>query len=278
MDFTRRHFIQTAVAGSAAIALPQTFAQTVESTMARIERMGRIRLGAINGTIPLFAKDLATEAWKGFGVDFGNDLANYLKADVEWIETTWGNAALDVRTGKIDAQFSLAATPQRRKVVDFSNSLYSNIYTVMAREELKFNTWRDLDKPEIKVAVDIGSSHDQFATRLLPNANILRFDNIATATMALQSGRADCQVLVALVSIPLQAKLPNIGHIVFPTPEQIDFTGVAIRRQTDQRFMSAVNNWLIELRRTGSIHDLIVSNMQSLAKVPPSVLPKQLRF
>jgi polar amino acid transport system substrate-binding protein len=270
--------MQAALAGSAVLALPDTFAQEVESTMARIERTGKLRLGAVNDTIPCFIKDLATGTWKGFGVDFGRDLANYLKAEVEWIETTWGNAALDVRTGKTDAQLILAATPQRREVVDFSNPLFRNVYTVVARKGLKFETWQDLNKPEIKIAVDLGSSHDQLASRLLPSANIFRFDKLATATMALQSGRVDCQVLVAMVSIPLLAKRPNIGHIVFPTPEQSDPLCAAIRRQPDQRFMKAVNDWLIGVHRAGHIRNIIVSNVQSLAKVPPSALPKQLKF
>ena len=191
MSISRRHFLQSALAGTAVLTLPEVFAQDIESTMARVKRTGKLRLGAINGAIPYFNKDLVTQEWKGFCADFGRDLARYLKAEVEWVETTWGNAVLDVQTNKIDAQLAMAPTPQRREVVDFSNPLYNNINTVVARKGLEFKAWEDLNKPEIKVAVDVGSSHDQLVTRILPKATILRFETSAAATMALQSGRAE---------------------------------------------------------------------------------------
>ncbi|WP_428245664.1 hypothetical protein, partial [Enterococcus gallinarum] len=95
----------------------------------------------------------------------------------------------------------------------------------------EFKAWEDLNKPEIQVAVDVGSSHDQLVTRILPKATILRFETSAAATMALQSGRADCQVLVVLLSTSLLVKLPNIGHIVFPTPDETAPTNIGIRKQ-----------------------------------------------
>ncbi|MBG7620383.1 transporter substrate-binding domain-containing protein [Herbaspirillum sp. AP02] len=278
MSISRRHFIQSALAGSAVLTLPDVFAQDIESTMARIKRTGKLRLGAINGATPYFNKDLATQEWKGFCADFGRDLAKHLKAEVEWVETTWGNAVLDVQTNKIDAQLAMAPTPQRREVVDFSNPLYNNINTVVARKGLDFKTWEELNRPEIKVAVDVGSSHDQLVTRILPKATILRFETSAAATMALQSGRADCQVLVVLLSTSLLVKLPTIGHIVFPTPDETAPTNVGIRKQADQSFVTAVNGWLEEARKAGRIREIIVSNMENLAKVPANAFPPQLKF
>jgi polar amino acid transport system substrate-binding protein len=279
MRFTRRQFLTTALAGGATLALPAaTFAQETESTMARVKRTGRLRLGAINGATPYFNKDLASGEWKGFCADFGRDLAKYMKVEVEWVETTWGNAVLDVQTNKIDAQFAMAPTPQRREVVDFTNPLYNNINTVVARKGLEFTRWEELNRPEIKIAVDVGSSHDQVVTRILPKATILRFETSAAATMALQSGRVDCQVLVVLLSTALLVKLPNLGHIVFPTPDEVAPTNVGVRKQADQTFTNTVNAWLEESRKAGRIREAIVSNMETLAKVPPTAFPPQLKF
>ena len=246
--------------------------------MARVKRTGRLRLGAINGATPYFNKDLATGEWKGFCADFGRDMAKYMRAEVEWVETTWGNAVLDVQTNKIDAQLAMAPTPQRREVVDFSNPLYNNINTVVARKGLEFQRWEDLNKPEIRIAVDVGSSHDQLVTRILPKATVLRFETSAAATMALQSGRVDCQVLVVLLSTALLVKLPDLGHIVFPTPDEMAPTNVGIRKQSDRAFTNAVNAWLDDSRKAGRIRDAIVSNMQTLAHVPPNAFPPQLKF
>jgi polar amino acid transport system substrate-binding protein len=278
MIFTRRKFLTTTLASGTVLALPAAFAQEPESTMARIKRTGRLRLGAINGATPYFNKDLASGEWKGFCADFGRDLAKYLKVEVEWVETTWGNAVLDVQTNKIDAQLAMAPTAQRREVVDFSNPLYNNINTVVAKKGLEFQRWEDLNKPEIRIAVDVGSSHDQLVTRILPKATILRFETSAAATMALQSGRVDCQVLVVLLSTALLVKLPDIGHIVFPTPDEVAPTNIGIRKQSDRAFVTAVNAWLDESRKAGRIREAIVSNMQNLARVPANAFPPQLKF
>jgi len=279
MTFTRRRFVQSALASGAVLVLPEAFAQQdAESTMARVKRTGKLRLGAVNGATPYFNKDIATGEWKGFCADFGRDMARYLKAEVEWVETTWGNAVLDVQTNKIDAQLAMAPTPARREVVDFSGPLFHNIATVVARKGLEFKTWEELNKPSIKVAVDVGSVHDQMVTRLLPKATVLRFDTSAAATLALQSGRVDCQVLVVLLSTSLVAKLPTIGHIVFPSPDETATTNVGVRKQADQSFVTAVNGWLEELRKGSRVRDIIVANMQALSKVPPTAFPPQLKF
>jgi len=275
---TRRQFVHYTLASGLTLALPAAFADEPESTWARVKRTGRIRLGAINGATPYFNKDLVSGEWKGFCADFGRDLAKYLKVEVDWVETTWGNAVLDVQTNKIDAQLAMAPTPQRREVVDFSNYLYNNINTVVARKDLNFQRWEELDSPNIKIAVDIGSSHDQVVTRLLPKATIQRFETSAAATMALQSGRVDCQVLVVLLSTALLAKLPNIGHIVFPSPDEVAPTNIGIRKQTDQTFTNNVNAWLEDARKAGRIREAIVSNMASMAHVAPTAFPPQLKF
>jgi len=278
MKINRRQFLEATLASGAALAAPLAFAEEPESTMARIKRTGRVRLGAINGASPYFSKDLVSGEWKGFCADFGRDLAHFLKAEVEWVETTWGNAVLDVQTNKIDAQFAMAPTPQRRAAVDFSEPLFNNINTVVAKQSFNVTRWEELNSPNIRIAVDVGSSHDQLATRLLPKANILRFETSAAATMALQSGRVDCQILVVLLSTALLAKMPSLGHIIFPAPDAMAPTNIGIRKQADQAFVQQLNAWIDDARKHGRIRDTIVANMQKLANVPPSAFPAKLQF
>ncbi|MFJ2990811.1 transporter substrate-binding domain-containing protein [Collimonas sp. NPDC087041] len=278
MHINRRDFIAQSIAVGSLMVAGSAFSQEPESTAARIKRTGKLRLGAINGASPYFTKDLASGQWRGFMVDLGLELAKYLKAEVEWVETTWGNAVLDVQTNKIDAQLGMAPSPARREVVDFSGAIFQNYNTVVAKKGFNFERWDQLNSPNVKVAVDVGSSHDQLVTRILPKANILRFESSAAATMALQSGRVDCQVLVILLSTALLTKLPNVGHIVFPTPPETNPTNVGIRKQTDQTFMKSVNAWLDEARASGKVKSIILSNMQSLVGVPPTAFPPQVHF
>jgi polar amino acid transport system substrate-binding protein len=85
-------------------------------------------------------------------------------------------------------------------------------------------------------------------------------------------------VLVILLSTALLTKLPNIGHIVYPSPDETNPTNVGIRKQTDQSFIQSVNTWLDQARASGKVKSTILSNMQALVGVPPTAFPPQVHF
>ena len=246
--------------------------------MARVQRTKVLRVGAIAGAIPYFSKDLVSGKWEGFGPDFAESLAKKLGARVETVETTWGNSVLDVQTNKIDAMFGMAPTPARREVVNFSDTLFENTYTVVCKPGVAPKTWEQLNVPEAKIVVDVGSSHDQLATRLLPNASVTRLENSGAATLSLQTGRSDCQVLVILLAEPLLAKRPGLGTMSIPTPVQTAPVSIGLRKEADPAFQKAVNAWLAETRAKGEVRGVIVQNMDKLAGVKPEAFPAEVKF
>ncbi|MCO6689469.1 transporter substrate-binding domain-containing protein [Pseudomonas shirazica] len=90
------------------------FAET-ETSLARVERTKTLRVGTVNGAIPYFNKNLVTGEWSGFGPDFAKNLADEMGVKVQYVETTWGNAVLDLQANKIDVMFGMAATPRAGK-------------------------------------------------------------------------------------------------------------------------------------------------------------------
>lgn len=278
MHPTRRQFVAGAAATIASCAAPLVDAQAPESTLSRVGRTGKLRLGVVPGAVPYSVKDLVSGEYQGFCIDLGRDLARHLQVDVEWVATSWGNAVLDLRTGKVDAHFGLAPTARRRQAVDFTEALFNNMNTVVARKGLALQTWADIDQPGVTVAVDVGSSHDQVATRLLTHANVQRFDSTAAATMAVQSGRADCQILAILLSTALVAKRPDIGRLVIPTPHESAPSCIGVRQQSDPRFLQALNAWIAEARACGRVRAALVANMHKLANVAVDSFPPELRF
>lgn len=48
--------------------------------------------------------------------------------------TSWGNSVLDLESNKIDIHFGLAPAPQRRQAIDFTNPLFHNLNTVVAKK------------------------------------------------------------------------------------------------------------------------------------------------
>ena len=276
---SKRFFIRSLMAVVAGSALVAAQAQdATETTMARVQRTKVLRVGAVAGAVPYFNKDLVSGKWEGFGPDFAESLAKSLGAKVETVETTWGNAVLDVQTNKIDAMFGMAPTPARKEVVNFSDTLFDNTYTAVCKAGVAPKTWEQLNVPDAKVVVDVGSSHDQLATKILPKANVTRLENSGAATLSLQTGRSDCQILVILLAEPLLAKRPGLGTMYIPTPVQTAPVSIGIRKEADASFQKAVNAWLADYRAKGEVRGVIVSNMEKLAGVKAEAFPPEIKF
>lgn len=276
--FAVKRWMGVAALAVAGVAVAGT-AMAQESTMERVKRTKELRVGTVAGAIPYFNKDLVSQKWEGFGPDFGESLAKKLGVQVKFVETTWGNSVLDLQSNKIDLMFALAPTPQRQEVVNFSKPLLNNTFTAVCKKGHEpVKTWEQLNKPEAKVVVDIGSNQDQFATRALPKASISRLESSGAATMSVQTGRSDCQVLVVLLSQPLVAKRPDVGTVYVPTPVETANTNVGLRKEANKDFENAVNEWLDEARSKGEIQSVVLKNMEKLAGVNADAFPKEVKF
>ncbi|WP_207936701.1 transporter substrate-binding domain-containing protein [Pseudomonas sp. 51_B] len=253
------------------------FAET-ETSLARVERTKTLRVGTVNGAIPYFNKNLVTGEWSGFGPDFAKNLADEMGVKVQYVETTWGNAVLDLQANKIDVMFGMAATPARREMVNFSNPIFQNTYTMVCKKGYPEKTWEQFNAPDAKISVDVGSSMDNFVTSMLPKASISRLESTSAATMALQSGRVDCQVLVVLLAQPLLKKVPDIGTIQVPEPVLAAPVTIGMQKETDTGFTNVVNRWLAKEQKSGDVRQVVLANMQKLAGVAPESFPASVKF
>jgi polar amino acid transport system substrate-binding protein len=250
----------------------------VESAWARIARTKVMRIGAVAGGVPYYRKDIVSGEWQGFMIDFAKDLASSLKAELDIHETTWGNAVPDLESNKIDLFFGLNPTPQRALVVDFSDPLFNNGFVLLARKDFNPATWESLNRPDFKVSVDGGSSHDQMISRTCPNATIVRLESSADATLALQSGRVDAQVLVVILALSVLKKNPGVGHIVVPTPVQATTTNIGFRKEEDKTWVNFVNKWVAQAHASGKVREIVLANLDKLVGVKADEIPAQISF
>ena len=175
--------------------------------------------------------------------------------------------------------FGMGPTPARREMVDFSDMLFNNTLTAVCKKGFgPVKTWEQLNDPKVKIVVDVGSNQDQYATRMLPKATISRLDSSGAASMAVQTGRADCQILMVLLAQPLLAKRPDIGSMFVPEPVTTSPTHIGLQKSANKDFEKAVNAWLTEARGKGEVQSVIVKNMEKLAGVKPDSFPKQVKF
>jgi polar amino acid transport system substrate-binding protein len=274
-DFNK--FLAAASAGAMAGGfLTQTAsAQSPASSLQRVKGSGKLRIGAIPDGAPYYQKSLATGEWRGFYNDICKALADDLGVKLELVETTWGNSVLDLQADKIDVFFGLNPTPQRLAVIDFSQPVFKNAFTLITKKGFAPKTWEELNSPNVRIAVDAGSSHDAAVTRHCPNAQITRLKTAGDATAALQSGRVDAQCLVLVLSLTVTKKNPAIGELLVPTPVDATTSHAGFRREEDKSWMQFVDGWIGQRRESGFVRNAIVSNMRLVgvteADFPPGV-------
>ena len=192
------------------------------SALERIKRTGVLRVAVIVGQEPYFHKDLPTGQWSGACIDMANDIASKLSAKVEVVESTWGNQILDLQGDKVDIAFAVNPTPERALVIDFSTPILVHSFTVITRKGFaKPSMWEEINKPEVKIAIDIGSTHDLIARRYCPKATILGFKTRDEAILAVATGRADCNVSLAVLAVSTLKKNPTLGEMSIPRPADV---------------------------------------------------------
>src|SRR5712671_4849135 len=237
---SRRLFAASAAAaaGTPALLAAEARAQTApaESTMDRMKSTKVLRIAALPGEAPYFNKDLATGAWSGMCIDMAKDIAGVFDGKVEYIESTYGNSVLDLQAGKIDLAFALNPTPKRALVIDFTHAFYLHGFGMVGKKGFQASNWSDLNKPEVRIAVDIGSVHEISARRFAPNATIIGLKARDDCILAVQSGRADCVILAVNLGLTAVKKNPALGEFQMLHQPRVQLpTCMGVRMEGDKR-------------------------------------------
>jgi len=283
----RRNFAKSAllsgvaVGAAAAFAAPaaaqEVTAPAAGSNLDRILSAKKLRVAAIVGEEPYFSKNIVTGEWGGFCIDMARSIAEELSVDLEIVESTWGNSVLDLQANKIDLSFGLNPTPKRSLVVDFSDPLFYNAFAVVAKNGFTAASWEDLNKPEVTVAVDIGSTHELIARRYAPKANITGFKTRDEAILAVAAGRADCFVCTIFLGLTSKQKNPQLGNFIMPAPFVQSAVSAAMQYDSDRRFRDFVSAWCNFNRGNGQIREWIVANL-SKVNIQPEDVPAEVTF
>lgn len=269
--------IGSGAALAAAMTIPAS-AQTsaTDNTLDRVKANKVMRIAVLPGELPYFNKDLATGTWSGFSIEMANDLAKLLDVKLEYVESTYGNSILDLQSNKIDVGFALNPTPQRALVVDFTHLVFPHPFGAMLKKGLEAKVWADINKPEIKIAVDVGSANEAVARRFAPNATIKSLKSRDEVMLEMSSGRVDCVVNALVLGLTAIAKNPNLGtYKILSSPSVTVASGMAVRREPDKRWRDFLSVWVDYNRGIGQMREWFVKGL-ALAGVKPEDVPVEL--
>jgi polar amino acid transport system substrate-binding protein len=274
---SRRLFAASAAAAASASAVlaRQAHAETPpgESTFERIKRTKVLRIAALPGEAPYFNKDINSGAWSGMCVDMAKDMAANFDGEVEYLESTYGNSVLDLQSNKIDLAFSLNPTPKRAMVIDFTHAFYLHGFGMVGRKGFKAANWADLDKPDVKIAFDIGSVHEISARRFASHATLIALKTRDECVLAVQSGRADCVIMAVNLGLTAIKKNPALGEFQMLHQPRIQLpTCMGVRKEANKDWRDFLNAWVDYNRGIQQIREWLYGGL-AINGVKPEDIP-----
>ncbi|HYP84833.1 transporter substrate-binding domain-containing protein [Variovorax sp.] len=224
-------------------------------TLQKVKQSGELRIGVAAGD-PWYYRDPASGQWTGVGVLVGEQIAKSIGVKMVPVETTWGNSVAALQSGQIDVMFVLDATEERKRAIDFPPTpLLWYAQGVLAKDGLVANNWDDLNKPDVRVGVALGTATDRDLTKRLPNARIERFTNTDETVAAFNAGRVDAIGFYHSVLAIAYSKIKK-GHVQVPKPVVAIPTSAGVRREQDTAFRDMLDQQFKKMYDSGETQAL----------------------
>jgi polar amino acid transport system substrate-binding protein len=270
--------IGSGAALASALASPASAEAAADNTLERVRSSKVMRIAVLPGELPYFNKDLASGTWSGMCIEMANDLAKLLDVKLEYTESTYGNSILDLQSNKIDVGFALNPTPQRALVVDFCGAVFNHPFGAMLKKGLEAKTWADINKPEVKIAVDAGSANEAVARRFASNATIKSLRSRDEVMLEMSSGRVDCVVNALVLGLTAIAKNPNLGtYKILQSPSVAIPSSMGVRREPDKTWRDFLATWIDYNRGIGQMREWFIKGL-SLSGVKAEDVPVELNI
>ncbi len=211
-----------------------------------------------SGTEDAGTVKVGSDVWRGVAPLLAKQIADAMGVKLQIVETTWANAVAGLQSNQFDFMFILDPTPQRALSIDFSTApvLWYPL-ALLAKADLKATTWAELDDPKVRVGVALGTSQDQYISRVIPKATITRFQDNGAVIAAFQANRVDAGCLTAPTADIARGRLKT-GQTLLPKPVNAVSAGAALRQENDVRwrnYLTTVVGYYYNTGKTQEIYD-----------------------
>ena len=138
---------------------------------------------------------------QGFDIEMARLLAKGLfddPAKVQFVRQASDARVPNLQTGQVDVVFQfMTVTAQRAQLVGFSIPYYREGVGTLLRKDSRYAGALDLAKAGKKVKVSILQNvyAESLVHAAIPEAEVLQFDSVANAVLALDSGRVDAAAI-----------------------------------------------------------------------------------
>ena len=226
-----------------------------ESTIEQIMKRGVIKVG-MDTFVPWAMKDKKGR-FVGFEIDVATRLAKDMGVKVEFVPTKWAGIIPSLLTNKFDVVIGgMGIRPQRALKVNFTIPYDYSGMSMVASKKLAagFDSLDDFNKPDVQIAVKLGTTAVMAAKKYMPKAKLRMFDDEAQAYQELRNGNV--HAVVGSAPRPAYEAIKYADSLFLPmrdnfTKEPIGFA----LRKGDPDTLAFFNSWIIGVRSEGWLDD-----------------------
>jgi arginine/ornithine transport system substrate-binding protein len=216
---------------------------------------------AMEGGYPPFSSVAPDGRIVGFDADIAAEICRRLQVSCTQVKMEFDATIPALRAKKVDAIVaSMSITPERQKVVAFTDKYYQTPARVVTRADAKFEATPAGLKGR-RLGVQRNTIHDRFATATFKEAEIVRYSKQDDVFLDLVSGRIDATLADVVAADQGFLKTPKGQGYAFRGPSYDDpaFFGVGAGialRQSDTALLAAMNAALAAMRADGTYRKL----------------------
>lgn len=252
-------------AALAVTALGLSAAGFAASDLATLQENKLVRVGAVEAA-PWYTKDLLSNEWKGLVPDVMDAIFAGSGIKISYVDTQWGTAVAGLQSDRFDLLGAYNATPERRKAIDFSDSMGELKFAVLSLQKpaVDLSTWALVDTPAMHLAAVDGAGATVALQPLLTQLQWIMMPGSDAMFMQLESARADALV-TSDIQIAQYVKRRHQGQMSVPTPVRSQSTNIGLRQSADPKLREWLDSRLAQLKADGTL-DRIWSEYTASAK------------
>jgi len=251
------------------IKIPNVNAQTDDS-LQKVKERGTLIVGtsADNPPKEYIRMNNGKEEIVGFDIDIAKRIAEELGVELKVTNMKFDGLIPSLQQGDFDmALAGFNPTPERKKVVSFSDS-YHNLPFVILTTKDKTDNFTTLDTLTGKqVAVQKGSTQETILNDYIGNAKAVSLGDLPEVIAEVNAGTVDAGIVGYLSARNYLDVYPNLvmTDIKIDVPEEKTAQTIAFPKDS-QALVSEVNKIIEQMRKNGEIKQLLEKNIAA-AKV-----------
>lgn len=216
--------------------------------LADIKARGTLICGTMGNYEPFSFPNPQTRQIQGYEVDLCQAIADDLGVKLELKLIAVEARIPELTQGRVDViSAALGYTEERAQQIDYSNASFVSMQKLLVKKDSGFDTIDSLaDK---KISAPKGSSSERFVREVLPNANLLTFQDPPAAFLALAQGKVNAMILSEVASVKF---INQTGDKFVFVPQAVakEYWGLGLRKD-EPAFKDAVNASLKKLEDSG---------------------------